>query len=379
MIGLATPYLTNNYGTKLQAFALQRFLDMNGYENEIIRYSFHQKVINPKKLFLSNRKKFKEAQRERQYVLSTNEVYKQGIQVRTEKFMEFTERYYHFSKRIDSLSEVKQQAKRYSAVVCGSDQIWLPSHILEKYYTLDFVPKGVKRISYAPSFGINEVPKYLKREYRRMLDKFDTLTVREIRGAEIVEQLTSKQCPVVVDPTLLLSKEEWESSLPLQEPFVKEKYVFSYFIGENEKHRSIAKSFANANGYKLVILPNIGGAVPSDEQYADIAPYCVAPNDFVNLIKNAECVFTDSFHGSVFSLIFQKNLYVFERFDNASKNSTNSRIYSLLHIAGLEDRLIQESDDWRLNTNKINYADVAMRLNELKQKSQNILFEAINQ
>lgn len=378
MIGLATPFLTNNYGTKLQAFALQRFLDLNGYENEIIRYTFQEKVINPKKLLLSNRKKYKAVQKARHHALSINASYKQGIQARNERFKEFTEKHYRFSKQIDTLAEANQQAKQYSAVICGSDQIWLPSHILEKYYTLEFVPKGVKRISYAPSFGVSEVPRYLKREYRTALEKFDTLTVREIRGAEIIMQLTSKQCPVVADPTLLLSKAEWEAAFPSKEPFIKEKYVFAYFIGENEKHRRVASNYAKANGCKLVILPNIGGLVSWDEQYADIAPYGVAPDDFVNLVRNAECIFTDSFHGSVFSLIFQRNLYVFERFKNDNINSTNSRIYSLLHIAGIENRMITESEGWKINTNIIDYSDVASRLNELRRKSHSILLEAID-
>ena len=276
------------------------------------------------------------------------------------------------------LKDAKKVAKKYTAVICGSDQIWLPSHVLAKYYMLDFVPKGVKRIAYAPSFGVSEIPWYLKRNYKKHLSRFDVLTARENRGTELVGEITGRDCPIVADPTLLLTKEQWEQSLEENYRYVQEKYVFAYFLGTSEEHRRIAKSYAEVHNCKLVLLPHKGEIVEADEKYADIAPYDVSPVDFVNLIKNAEAVFTDSFHGTVFSLIFEKKFYCFERFKNDNKISTNSRIYSLLEITDLKDRLVT-SDNRVIDQDKnIEYDEVKKRIAVLREQSIDIIKKALD-
>jgi len=374
LIGLATPFLTNNYGTKLQAFALQQIISYLGYESEIINYRFGQKIYSPKKLLLSNRRTYKIMQKDRTAALKNNKKIKTGYEIRKSAFENFTKNKYRFSERCETLKEAKKIAKKYTAVICGSDQVWLPSHVLAKYYMLDFVPKGVKRVAYAPSFGISHIPQYLKNDYKKHLMKFDVITARENIGAELVKEITGTDCAVVADPTLLLTKEQWEKLLGEESNHLEEKYVFAYFIGANEKHRKMAKEYAESRGYRVILLPHIGEIVDADEKYADIAPYDISPVDFVNLIKNAETVFTDSFHGTVFSLIFQKNFYCFERFEKNNVNSTNSRIYSLLQTMNLEERLVNlEEQDSLENENDISYETVYQCIERLREQSIDIL------
>ena len=192
----------------------------------------------------------------------------------------------------------------------------------------------------------------------------------------MVQELTGKTCPVVVDPTLLLTAEQWVNLLKIDQPLIEGDYVLGYFIGATETHRKKAKEYAQAHGLKLIILPNIDEIVPADTKYADETLYDVGPDGFVNLIKNAEAVFTDSFHGTVFSLIFQRNVYCFERFKKTSKNSTNSRIYSLLAKTHLEQRLVRDMDE-DIPTGSIDYAGVLKDIEQLRTTSAHILEEAL--
>lgn len=377
MIGLATPFITNNYGTKLQAFALQSYLRENGWDNEIINYRFGQKQLNLKKIFLPNRKEYRRIGRERQEALSKQPEVKQNIDVRNKRFERFTQNSYVLSERCDTLKDVSKLAEgRYSTVICGSDQIWLPSHALEKYYLLDFLPDSVKKIAYAPSFGVSTIPGIVSSNYKKALEKFDAITVREDTGASLIKELTGMDCPVVVDPTLLLTANQWVELLKIERPLIQDKYVLAYFIGAAEEHRIKARAYAHAHNLKLVILPNIDEIVAADTEYADVPLYDAGPDDFVNLIRNAEAVFTDSFHGTVFSLIFRRNVYCFERFKKTSINSTNSRIYSLLSKTHLQSRLVSDMEV-DLPTDTIDYTCVLNDIDLLRAYSTHILEEVL--
>ena len=166
--------------------------------------------------------------------------------------------------------------------------------------------------------------------------------------------------------------------LQLPASVAPEKYVFAYFLGDNPRHRIVAKQYAQKCGCKLVLLPNLEGIVPADTEYADEAPYDISPKEFVQLIANAQTVFTDSFHGSVFSILFERELFVCERFSRKSRHSTNSRIYSLLQLTGLTERLILGEDN-RLPEQccSIDYRMVNDKLEMLRQNSLTVLQKAL--
>lgn len=375
MIGLATPYRMNNFGTKLQAYALQQTLSTMGYPNEIIDYRFGEKRKSLRNLLFGGSLRYRLNQRKK---VSDDPAVQEGYRIRRAAFSRFTAGAYVFSPACNVLRDVKALAEKYDAVICGSDQIWLPSHICHHYYTLEFVPDGVKRIAYAPSFGISQLPAVFRKDYRRFLNQLDTVTVRETRGAELVKELTGKTCTVVSDPTLLLTKQQWTDLLQIGVTEASEKYVFAYFLGENPQHRIAAKQYAQKYGCKLILLPHIEGVVAADTEYADEAPYDVSPKEFVQLIANAQAVFTDSFHGSVFSILFERELFVCERFSGKSRHSTNSRIYSLLQMVGLNERLILGKDN-RLpeQCGAIEYGAVNEKVEQYRQASLAVLQKAL--
>lgn len=356
---------------------MQNYLKNNGWDNEIINYRFGQKQLNLKKIFLPNRKEYKRINRERQDALSKNPEVRKNIDVRNKRFELFAQNNYALSERCNTLKDVSKLAEgRYSTVICGSDQIWLPSHAIEKYYLLDFLPDSVKKVAYAPSFGVSTIPGIVRRNYKKALRQFDTITVREDAGAGMIKELTGKDCPVVVDPTMLLTANQWVELLKIKQSLIHGKYVLAYFIGATKEHRKKAREYAQTHNMKLVILPDIDEIVAADMEYADVGLYDVGPDDFINLIKNAEAVFTDSFHGTVFSLIFQRNVYCFERFKKTNKNSTNSRIYSLLTKTHLKSRLISnlEAD---LPSDTIDYNSVLRDIDQLRAASVQIIEEAL--
>lgn len=381
MLGLATPFQTQNYGTKLQAFAMQSIFAQLGYDVEVINYVYASSKKQKLKAILSPSKisgKLKSLKKKKSD--ACNPVYLKCIEQRNRAFDSFVNKNIRTTRAFSDLGTLSEYSKRYDAVICGSDQIWLPLHIKKGYYSLSFVPNGVKRIAYAPSFGISQIDKKDEKMYSDFLGKFDFISCRENSGCKIINTLTSKKAQVVLDPTLMVERDVWDN-LSGGKQIVDEKYVFCYFIGTNPLHRQKAKEIADTLGCKTVCLPHINSYVEADENYADYTLCDVDPAGFVNLIKNAEYICTDSFHASVFSTIFQKQYFVFERFAKGEKGSTNTRLVSLLENLGLKNRLLENEKlsfcDIFSKHPPINYDDVYKKLKDLKISSGQYIASAL--
>lgn len=382
MLGLATPFKTQNYGTKLQAFAMQTIFSELGYDVEIISHTYvSSKKEKLKKLFSIKKISAKIKQNKKKKADFLNAEYTQCLKIRNRAFDRFTNEYLFTTRNFSNLDALKKYSERYDAVVCGSDQIWLPSHIRNGYYSLSFVPQGAKRIAYAPSIGVSKLEKSDVKKYRDFLEKMDCLSCRELSGCEIIEKASGKKAQLVLDPTLLAPKSEWEK-LAGNTPVLDENYIFCYFLGSNPQHRQKVKELATLTGYKIVALPHIEGYVEADTSYADYALSDIGPDKFINLIKNAKYVCTDSFHGSVFSTIFEKDFFVFERFAKGAKNSTNTRLHSLLDILDLKSRQIKDDDintlDWSEKIkDKIDYNGVSTNAQKHRNSSLDYIKNAL--
>ena len=173
---------------------------------------------------------------------------------------------------------------------------------------------------------------------------------------------------VVLDPTLLFTGEQWIGIQQI-EPLTTGKYIFCYLLGNNPWQRELIKRVKAETGLKIVALQHLDEYIPSDEGFADEAPYNVGPREFLNYIRNAEYVFTDSFHCSVFSILYKKKFFTFSRFSETAKQSTNTRIDNLMSLTGLQQRRVntKTSVDAILNTQS-DYAEVDKRL-QLQRKS----------
>ncbi len=347
-IGIVSCYFQHNYGSMLQALATQMALDKLGYANETIDISGFNGEIKKAKLMY-----FAKASLTSDILVSklgmaknvfikkfSHNQYAAMSQIRAEKFEVFSHKQFRLSPKYSSKAELSRKcAENYDNVLVGSDQLWLPGNIAADYYTLNFVPQTVNTIAYATSFGQSSLPKDSARKASVFLKKIKHIGVREQSGQKLVREIAQRNVPVVCDPTLLFTGDEW-MSIQTEKPIVEGKYIFCYFLGNNPPHREFAKKLKEATGCKIVALVHLDEFVKSDEGYADETPYDVDPADFLNLIRNAEYVCTDSFHCSVFSILYGRQFYTFRRFNRNTKQSTNSRLDTLFDLSGITGRLL---------------------------------------
>lgn len=385
-VGIVSCYFQHNYGSMLQAYATQVVLDKLGFDNETINISgFNKEIKKAKMLYFAKASltsdillsKFGMAKNVLRKKLIKNE-YSKKSHLRDKKFDSFSKKHFRLSQVYTSKAELSQKCEEnYSAVLVGSDQLWLPGNIAADYYTLNFVPENVNSIAYSTSFGQSSLPKDSAKKAQVFLKKIKHIGVREESGQKLVKELAGRDVPVVCDPTLLFTAEEW-MSIQAEDPIVKEPYIFCYFLGNNPPHREFAKRLKEKTGYKIIALTHLDEFVKCDEEYADETPYDVDPADFLNLIRNAEYVCTDSFHCSVFSMLYKKNFFTFRRYARKTRSSTNSRLDTLFSLAGINNRLMSGDEDIsRCIEIKTDYDEVHKRLDKIRSSSYEYLKAAL--
>ena len=370
-VGLAVCYDTKNFGSQLQVLATIRKIEELGYESETIRY---KKKLTPTfvlqtipRLFNVSFIKAKLHSKNKRKQIEKHPDIARNVLIRNERFNKFVEKYFtNLSKPYNGWENlVRESSKNYDAFLCGSDQLWLPNNLGSHFYTLEFAPDNKPKIAYATSFGVSRIPDGQKKATAKYLNRFQNLSTREIAGQKIIKELTGKTAQVVCDPTLLFDAKGWEQMLP-KKKVVEEPYVFCYFLGTNEEHRAAANEFKKKTGLKIVTCPYLDNFVETDQNFGDIQLFDMDAADFVNLIRHAEYILTDPFHGSVFSILNHKKFMTFNRF-NAGANSRNSRIDSLCTLLGLSERRYNRDI---MNVEKdIDYRAVEEKLEKLRADS----------
>lgn len=367
----------NNYGTSLQGYATLKAIEKEGYECRIIKYvkcdSLFRRLRMAPLLMVSGGWQAYMRRKKKYQVQTSNMNYSKSIAERTvtnnkwkdEKMEPYCDVYVGYN-------DLHNGSKNYGLVLVGSDQVWTPLGLYSRFYNLLFVDDSVPRMSYASSFGVSVIPWWQRTMTRRYLERINMLSVREIKAKEIVDSLSKKDALVVLDPTFLLSRKQWQKEIDGKEPKASGEYIFCYLLGKNEDSRREIIKLKEATGLKIVALRHTDEFVECDETFGDEAPYNVDPLDFVNLISKATYVCTDSFHCTVFSIIFQRKFLTFYRFANTDKNSRNSRIDSILSLTGLNARLYN-GDIVGQMLSDIDYEYVEERMCPLRNKSLNFL------
>nr|WP_297769048.1 polysaccharide pyruvyl transferase family protein [uncultured Butyrivibrio sp.] len=376
-VAIVSCYFQHNYGSMLQALATQMALDKLGIDNETVNIDGFRHEIKKAKI-----KYFAKAAISSDILLSKmgmaknvlrkkiiNDDYAFNCKIRSQKFDDFYKRSIRLSQAYASIKDLSANCiNKYSAVLVGSDQLWLPANIAADYYTLNFVPEKVNTIAYATSFGQSSLPKDSSKKAKVFLKKIKNIGVREESGQKLVKDLTGIDVPVVCDPTILFSGDEW-MSIQKESPIVGGEYILCYFLGNNPSHREFAKRLKEATGCKIVALVNLDEYIKSDNDYADITPYDIDPADFLNLIRNATYVCTDSFHCSVFSILYKKSFFTFRRYTRKTKSSTNSRLDTLFKMAGLDNRIFDGNEDVvELINQKIDFDYAIAKLEKERKK-----------
>lgn len=349
-----------NYGNRLQNYALQELLIQQGHEPKTLKNyysandnffkSYVQKygIYKPLLLFKSLLN-FKDYQRKRNFFKFTNSYIKETSEV------------------VTKFTSIPISLNNYDAFVIGSDQVW--NYNFPRFSEYDFALYTDKPvISFAASFGIDYIPDNLRDLYIKGLSHLMCISVREEKGKYIVSNLIGTESQVVLDPTLLLSKNHW-LSLCDSESQVREKYILTYFLDKptTQVHNYI-NNIAKKNEWVVYELNN------SD----DSERWTCGPTEFLQLFKNSMAVFTDSFHACVFSIIFEKKFEVFER--NTHLPSMNSRIETLLFNLNLSYRLRKKNNkNFEISLGKINYKEVNFLLEGLRSKSMKYLKKSLEE
>lgn len=338
-IGLITIIDYKNYGNRLQNYAVQEVLKSLGCEvttiinvpKEGVREKRSIKNTISKISKLIKHKNFKTIFRKLAIKLN-NIVYKkkreQLIIDKCNSLKDFSSQFISESEFIISENSYPQDlSELYDYFIVGSDQVWNPRY--RKGSSIDFLTFASKhkRIAYSPSFGVSTIPKEFEDTYKKWLNDFKSLSVREEAGSLIINKLTSKEAPVLVDPTIMLSKEKWVGISKKSVAKPKNKYLLTYILGGMSKEiNNLINELSIKHDLEVVKL--------GDFEQADY--YAIDPSEFIDYINSATIFLTDSFHGGVFSILMETQFILFNRLGTGP--SMNSRIETLLTKFALTDR-----------------------------------------
>ncbi len=361
-IAIVTWYTNGNHGGTLQAYALQKILNNLGHESEFINYSPQNQSL-----------KYRIERFCKDLVI---DIFKSKVGKTRKSIYQFVKQELNISREYISYKVLTEETEsNYFVAICGSDQIWANvGDKIEEINYLTFIDKN-KRIAYAPSTGYNRIDESIRERFIDLVKQIRFLSVRENLTAQFIYDVTGCKVEVMLDPSLLLNKEQWEAEIRSHKTDKKTtaKYIFAYFLGGNEKHAKFAYALSEKTGLPVISIDKKNSVLKeSDKIVAD-------PLEFIGLINNAEYVLTDSFHGVALSVNLEKQFAVFKRFKDGDPNNQNARIINILQKTELQERLIEEdsSIDFIIN-NKINYSDASMLLEAERKTSLDYLQNSIN-
>lgn len=329
-VGIVTILDNMNYGNRLQNLAMQVLLGRLGWEAETLR--FYPAETLPLKRRLRQVGPLRRVNWAARDLLGRDTPRQSLEKRRWEQFDRFNRRHLTMSRGLILGERVPPElCQNHRWLVAGSDQIWNPhftgegSPIPHLAY-LRFAP-AEKRVAIAPSFGVAELPPEEAETTARYLKEFRFLSVREEDGQALIKSLTGLDCPVFPDPTLLVAPEFWAELTEQEPPVASRNYVLAYFLGQvSPRRRQLVRDYARRAGLPVVWMNDL--TVPQN--------YAWGPVRFLRAIRDCQALFTDSFHGCVFSLVFRRQFFPLNREDDTADMS--GRIATLLKLAGLEDR-----------------------------------------
>lgn len=337
-IGIITMHKVLNYGSALQAFALQRKISELGYESEIIDYKFppHKKTRTTLR-----------------FVFESVFVFIRAVAMgfpkkkKERRFQVFYKAFYRLSPQNYDSETIVHDVPMYDIYMTGSDQVWNPRHIgTDTNFLLAFAPQDKPKISYASSFATSSIPEGSKDLYEKYLKGYSCISVRESSGVRLVQDLTGKESSVCCDPVFLLNRGQWDAVAEKARKRNDGKYILVYALYYMfDPYPELLRIIGNAQktlGYKVLYLDG-----RKEDAFRPNSSVLKAegPSEFVNLVKNAELVITSSFHGVAFSLIYEKPLMAIVR----KEDKTDSRIPSLLKIAEAEKSIVAYDSNLELS------------------------------
>lgn len=364
-IAVITRHAVSNYGSVLQTYALQEAIKRAGFDCEIIDYvRFDEAYRRITDTIIKKSPKWNKN-------FATRFVYK-CIQspeyiIMGRRFEKFQKKLFNLTpKRYHSLQELKNNKPLADIYCTGSDQVWgaIGADAYDSAYYLDFLDENCKKISYAASFGKTDLSKDTLNAVSDLLRKYDKITVRESSAVDIINGMSLK-CSQVLDPTLLLGKEEWSKLIDKE---TDKKYVLLYQLHSNPEMDRYAVEFAKRCNLPLIRMTTFLHRMFNGGRFE----YLPSVGKFLSLVKNAEYMITDSFHGTAFAINFNT------QFVDVLPGETKTRNQSILQLTGLTDRVLDNYDDFSFINKKIDFENANHILTEQRKQSRNTLKEMLN-
>ena len=354
-IGIVSIYGNENFGNKLQSYAMCKILSNYGTVQNLKIYHLSEE----KNIFqLIYKNKMLELKFIIKQILLRQFTYHRHI-----NFIRFDKKLPNYKRLLTKNFKYDILNKKFDYFVCGSDQVWNPTLYPNMYVNMLGFTSKEKKIAVSPSVSMDELTLAQEDMFRALLSDFEHLSCREEQGAKLIQQITGKNVISLVDPTLMLPQKEWNKII-CKPKFHEEnkKYVLLYFLGEmSEEYKTIVRQISEK--YRLEVI-NI---LDKKSKY-----YSCGPSEFVYLIKNCTIMLTDSFHGSVFSIIYNVDFHAI-----GNMNRGLSRMMSLLKSFGLESRLLSESSLEKAEFAEIDWSSVNLKKSELKEMSVYFLQNAL--
>jgi len=334
-IGIITIHKINNYGSVLQAYALQKVCEDLGYKVEIIDYDFPNKFHQNNKYSTASDTQPNEPKWIKALFAKALVRQHKGIRLFIDKYQNLSSNKYH------KVEDFTANPPAYDVYITGSDQLWSPRHCNgDPAFMLYFAPDNALKISYAASIGSNAIPEELKNAYIGLLSRYKHISVRENTGADVIRSLINKKATVVLDPTLLLNKDEW-NKVATPKRLVMKKYILCYFLNYTFNAfpyvDELAMYMQKQTGYEIVRV-----ARPPHKLSFINTTYQIgaSPEEFLALVRDAEIVLTTSFHGTAFAVNYGKPVFTVVQ----DRNASDSRQVSLMHNLGLDKQVLSIKD-----------------------------------
>lgn len=376
-IGIITILKVNNYGAELQAYATQKKLQLMGYDAEIIDYLFYKNPRHKrtKRSAPTAKMSMKKYLQELLFPIIANwkaRNYRKAQEARNRKFELFHTENTKQSECYDTIDKLMAAQLDYDVLMSGSDQVWNPGvYSCLDPYLLKFGNDKMKRVAYASSFGVSSLPEDVRAYYKEALQNYDAISVREDKAVELVKRVSGCDAQLVLDPTLLLNKEQWLEVAKPVDGVPDIPYILIYELIPVPYVKELAKYLSQKTGMPIVRLCK--NAAVEDAEAEIVSVIDAGPSEFITLFDKAGFVVTNSFHGTAFSLNFGKQFYtVIPR-----GASNNSRQKSILKLFGCENRMIVEGSSMP-EVSEVDITRTMETLDREREKSINYLKNAID-
>lgn len=395
-VGVFTLYHNNtNFGATLQAYALQQKIMEKGYgacvidfipDRVSVRNRLFRLMLHPWRIpsVLCRRLKIVR--------MSDDPVEMEWDKLRERKvdgWRRFCRGHIRATDHVPERS-IPGYLKGYDILLTGSDQVWNPTYCSEAHF-LPFEKNGRIKLAYAASISRPDLTEEQKDIFRRWLPDFDCITVREDEGKQLLESFLDIKVNVVLDPTLLLTADDWdriaepislENQIEYRQGAIKKQapdsgYILFAALGTDPSHRDFAARLAERKGMRLVILSTTLAEMKANRDLVGDELVVVSPGQYLTLVRNASLVITDSFHCMAFAINFHRDFYVLKRDADSEVYNMNSRLYTLLGALGLEGQLVDPDDADRVPIQCDLYKGVDAKLSVLRKESEKQLSDML--